>query len=396
MLICSAGLIVFSILAAGAWGAGGSTGGLFAALIAYRFLIGIFIGGEYPCGSVACAENTEQENIKKTRQQGLFVLATNSCIDVAFILAPFIALILVWITGEANLNPAWRVLLGLGAIPPMSLLFFRARMREPDSYRKAAIKKKLPWWIIVKKYWVRLTAVSLVWFAYDFVSYPAGIYSSFITTELFPNAGLKTNLAFSIAISAFYLGTFVGAAVIDRLGPKYTIMLFLALQAVFGFALAGAFGYWRNHVGGLIAMTGLYIAFGEAGPGNCLGLLASKAVAPTAVRGRFYGIAAAVGKVGAFVGTYTFTPLQERFPEDSNNYYAAPYYVGSALAVVAFFLVLFFVPAVQTDGIAKMDEEFLQLLRESGYDMDNVGLDSTSTGETIESANAPHVTEKHH
>ena len=39
------------------------------------------------------------------------------------------------------------------------------------------------------------------------------------------------------------------------------------------------------------------------GPGNCLGMLAAK-TGPTAVRGQFYGIAAAIGKVGAFAGTW--------------------------------------------------------------------------------------------
>lgn len=35
------------------------------------------------------------------------------------------------------------------------------------------------------------------------------------------------------------------------------------------------------------------------------GLLASKAIGPTCVRGQLYGLAAAIGKVGAFIGTYT-------------------------------------------------------------------------------------------
>jgi len=39
------------------------------------------------------------------------------------------------------------------------------------------------------------------------------------------------------------------------------------------------------------------------GPGNCTIILASK-TSPTAVRGQFYGIAAAVGKIGAFIGTW--------------------------------------------------------------------------------------------
>jgi hypothetical protein len=41
----------------------------------------------------------------------------------------------------------------------------------------------------------------------------------------------------------------------------------------------------------------------STGPGNCLGLLAGKS-GPTAVRGQYYGVAAAIGKVGAFAGTW--------------------------------------------------------------------------------------------
>lgn len=49
-------------------------------------------------------------------------------------------------------------------------------------------------------------------------------------------------------------------------------------------------------------------ADGVEGPGNCLGMLAAKS-GPTAVRGQFYGTAAAIGKVGAFVGTWAFPPM---------------------------------------------------------------------------------------
>jgi hypothetical protein len=48
---------------------------------------------------------------------------------------------------------------------------------------------------------------------------------------------------------------------------------------------------------------GIFISFGEFGPGNNLGLLASKSC-PTAIRGHFYGIAAAIVKIGAFIGTW--------------------------------------------------------------------------------------------
>lgn len=66
----------------------------------------------------------------------------------------------------------------------------------------------------------------------------------------------------------------------------------------------------KSHIGAFAVVYGIFLSLGELGPGNCLGLLASKS-GPTAVRGQYYGVAAAVGKVGAFVGTWgKFHPPQ--------------------------------------------------------------------------------------
>lgn len=60
-----------------------------------------------------------------------------------------------------------------------------------------------------------------------------------------------------------------------------------------------------NHCGSCSGQVvyGIFLSLGELGPGNCLGMLAAKS-GPTAVRGQFYGIAAAIGKIGAFGGTW--------------------------------------------------------------------------------------------
>lgn len=50
LLVSTLIIIVFAALGAGSYGAGGSVQGMFAALTAYRFLLGIGIGGEYPAG----------------------------------------------------------------------------------------------------------------------------------------------------------------------------------------------------------------------------------------------------------------------------------------------------------------------------------------------------------
>lgn len=136
------------------------------ALIAYRFLLGIGIGAEYPSGSVACSENTEAEGVPKNRQQMYFQLATNSmmCVappsfyvlqgrmshgadvlplrsDFGFVIATFVPLVLLWICGEGHLRVVWRLSLGLGVIPPMLLLYFRyvGQSRLPPDMRASML-----------------------------------------------------------------------------------------------------------------------------------------------------------------------------------------------------------------------------------------------------------------
>jgi len=86
-------VVVFSALSAGAYGAGGSTSGMLAALAAYRFLLGIGIGAEYPAGSVAASEATSEA--KKGHRHALFIMVTNFVIDFGFVLGGFVPLVLL-------------------------------------------------------------------------------------------------------------------------------------------------------------------------------------------------------------------------------------------------------------------------------------------------------------
>lgn len=119
MLAASTIMIIGSALCAGAYGYHGSVQGMFTALIVYRLLTGIgsesrllmflvyeytrniqiysqrictradgndsAVGAEYPSGSVAASENTENPGVPRRWQHGLFVLATNSMIDIGFV-----------------------------------------------------------------------------------------------------------------------------------------------------------------------------------------------------------------------------------------------------------------------------------------------------------------------
>ena len=61
-----------------------------------RFLVGIGIGAEYPCGSVAASEQSEGSTISKYAQNRWVALATNCMIDTGFVAASFVPLVLYW------------------------------------------------------------------------------------------------------------------------------------------------------------------------------------------------------------------------------------------------------------------------------------------------------------
>lgn len=129
-------VFVFAALAAGAYGAHGSPYGLLQALAAYRFLLGIGIGGEYPAGSVGAAESTGE--LKSGTRNRWFIWVTNFAIDFGFVVAAFVPMVVVLATGEQHLRAAWRIMLGIGCIPPLSLFYMRYKLQEPEAFKYVA------------------------------------------------------------------------------------------------------------------------------------------------------------------------------------------------------------------------------------------------------------------
>ncbi|KAJ7116458.1 MFS Git1p-related glycerophosphoinositol and glycerophosphocholine permease [Mycena epipterygia] len=381
MMSATAIVAFFSALSAASSGANHSVHGLLAMLITCRFFLGIGIGAEYPCGSVSASEQTEGKAISKNAQHRWFALATNCMIDLAWCVAAFIPLLLFWICGPNHLRVVWRLSLGLGFFPAIAVFAWRFTMEEPELYKKSAMKTvKIPYGLVFRKYGVRLAAISFTWFIYDFIVYPFGIYSSTIVDTITNNdASLTTVFGWNVVINLFYMpGTIVGAFVVDYLGPKWTMIIGLLLQAVFGFIMSGLYETLKKHIAGFAVIYGLFLCFGEFGPGNNLGLLASKS-SPTAIRGQFYGIAAAVGKIGAFVGTWAFPPMIAAFGKnDPDKGNTGPFWVGSGLAILSALVTFFFIQPLDHDGMAKEDAIFREYLEANGFDTSGMGLGESS------------------
>lgn len=372
MIIATVIVLVFTALSAGSYYKGNHAQ-MVDMLIAWRFFTGIGIGAEYPTGSVAAAEKTEE--MPKKFQHGPFIFVTNFAIDMGFVAAAFLGVLLVWICGQNHERLIWRLVLGLGVVPCLIVLPFRLVMEQSRTFQKGAIRfNKIPYGLILKRYWFRLLMISLVWFIYDFISYPFGIYSSVITSSIIKDKhDLVQTFGWSTVITCFYLpGSFFGALIVDLIGPKKTMMIGLLLQVIIGYIMSGLFVRLENTIAAFCVVYGLFLTFGEMGPGDNLGLLASKSCA-TACKGQFYGIAAAIGKIGAFAGTYAFPKLQEHWTENDSLYYTAPFYLGTSLAVVSLLLTTFCIKERNADCQAREDEEFAEYLRANGFDMSQMG-----------------------
>lgn len=370
-------LIIMTILTAGVWG-GSSTDitGMLTALTVYRFFLGIGIGSEYPAGSTACAEASSL--LSPGHRNRWFVWFTNFMIDSGFVIAAFVPMVLLWICGPDHLTPVWRVTLGIGAIPPISLFILRLYYKEGKTFQKTRFKKvRVPYWTVIKFYWLRLLVVSLIWFIYDLSAYSFGLFSSYIIVGLYDSEDLYAQFGWNVVLNLFYIpGAFLGAIAADYFGPRLTLVAGVTAQSIVGFAMAAQFEQLQKTVAGFVVCYGFFMALGEFGPGDNIGLLASK-TSCTPVRGQYYGIAAAIGKIGAFVGTYIFTPLTNK------HGVKAAWWLGSSLGLFSAFLALFMLPSVDQSAMQQEDARFLEYLQSTGFDISLLGDDSHSSDESV-------------
>ena len=129
-----------------------------------------------------------------------------------------------------------------------------------------------------------------------------------------------------------------------------------------------------QNIAGFVIVYGIFLMLGEMGPGDNIGLVASKTCA-TGIRGKYYAIAAACGKIGAFVGNYIFPHIiAAGGGPDSIKGGQYPFYVASSLCFLSAAIV-WLLPRIDQDTIEKNDREFREYLLSHGYDITTLGND---------------------
>ena len=129
-------------------------------------MAGFGAGGEYPVCATGSAEASDESQYVRKKRGILVALSTDFSIDLGFVMAGVVALIVIAAYNEKVSSGIWRVCFGLGIVLPLTLFFFRIRMIDSTQFRKHAMKKKIPYLLVLKRYWKPMLGTSLAWFMY--------------------------------------------------------------------------------------------------------------------------------------------------------------------------------------------------------------------------------------
>ncbi|KAG0204329.1 hypothetical protein BGX33_008574 [Mortierella sp. NVP41] len=377
LLVTTFLVIIGAALCAGAYGAGGSVEGLFWALTVYRGILGVGVGGEYPCSSTNASESAD--NVIQGRRGMLVALATNTMIDFGFVLSAVVPLIIA--LAGSSYEVIWRVSFGFGVIPPLSVLYFRLKMRESEVFQKNNLKRNVPYLLIIRRYWKYLLGTAGSWFLYNFIAYPFGIFSATILdTAIGANGTFIRTAEWMCLLNFFYIpGCIAGAFSADKIGRKKTMALGFFLQGVLG-VLMGIFYRELLVVYPLfVVLYGIFLGLGEYGPGDMV-IVTTAEIYPTAIRGTTCGWSAAIGKLGAICGTTAFKPAIASLGHgDIILGQSRVFILGSGLSLLGAIFAWIFIPDYTNQDLSHEDEAFKKYLQDNGYDISRLG-DTSSIG----------------
>jgi MFS family permease len=262
----------------------------------------------------------------------------------------------------------------------MSVFYFRIRMLNSVLYRRGAIKKHVPYMLVLRYYWKSLIGTCGAWFLYgkpsiftksawklthtDFVTFPNGVFSGTIISSVVNDGTILKTGEWQLLLGAIALpGVFLGAILCDRLGRKPIMMIGFSGYLIFGLIIGCAYDRITKIVPLFVVFYGLMQSSGNFGPGNMLGLLSSESYA-TGVRGTCYGLSAAIGKAGAAVGTQAFQPIKNNL---GNKW---TFIIAAICGVVGVMVTFFFVPDLTGEDLRVRDEKFRAYLVANGWDGD--------------------------
>jgi MFS family permease len=302
----------------------------FGVLFACRILVGIGVGGDYATSAVITTEYANRKN------RGRLVGTVFAMQGFGLLAGPAVAAVLLGAGVSHGL--AWRLMLGLGAIPAASVVYLRRRIRETPRYSLAiegdlrAAAETVSWTtgqtpvvaqngsvpvaprplrsrLTDKPFLTRLIGTAGSWFLLDIAFYGNSVSSPLILKALQPKATLLDNILIAGAIFLVFAlpGYWMAVWLMDKIGRKRIQWQGFLVMALAFTAIAVIPGLDKN-AWAFLALFGISYFFIEFGP-NVTTFVYPGEVFPTAIRGMGDGISAGGGKIGAFLGALVVPTL---------------------------------------------------------------------------------------
>jgi len=282
--------------------------GVYTQLAAWRFILGLGVGGEYPLSATITSESSSKPN----RGRDLAMLFSMQ--GFGRLLCNLVLIVLLQ-NDETAYDYNWRMAVGLGAAPAILAFYFRWTMEETEPFSATqTVTEEAPDSTasisdVVSKHWLLLLGTSGAWFLLDITFYGNSLFSGDVTQAMgvaeTPLEEAWQNLWLNLIALPGYILSVLFMDYVGRLNLQIagfvgvaTVFLILALcqKQLEAYGSAYVFMY---------ALTFLLVDFGP----NTTTFVIAATVFPTKARATCAGISAAMGKAGAVLGGMLFKPL---------------------------------------------------------------------------------------
>ena len=318
-------------------------------LLISRVILGLGIGGDYPLSATLMSEYAN------TKSRGRLVSIVFSAQALGLVIGPAVALTLL--AAGVNHDLAWRIMLGLGALPAMSVIYIRRTLPESPRWiarvkgdAKRAANELASFSLgtaisngkdsIVKaplsKYIFTLIGTAGTWFVFDFAYYGNAISTPLIMKEIVPHANILASTAMSLILFsvAAVPGYILALLTVDQIGHKRLQIIGFALMGLM-FFIIGAFPFLTQSIAIFLTLYGLSYFFAEFGANTTTFLLAAE-VFPVNLRTTGHGYSAGVAKIGAFIGAFIFPIILKTLGLDKTLVLTSVFSVVGILLTLAF------------------------------------------------------------
>ena len=303
-------------------------------LVIARFVLGLGIGGDYPVSAVLMSEYSNR------RDRGRLVGMVFSMQALGLIVGPLVGLVLL--SSGMGHDMAWRLMLGFGAVPAAGVIYLRSKMPESPRFKaqvqgqsdqasadlatfsdgvveapigatQASQRMGVRAFFRNRRMLTLLLGTAGSWFLFDYAYYGNTLSLPAILKEVDSTASLETKLLWTLGLFVLFAvpGYALAVMTMDRIGHRRLQFIGFAVMAAAFLTLAG-FAHLTTMVVPFLAIFGLSYFFVQFGPNMTTFVLPSE-VFPVSMRTTGHGIAAGVGKLGAFLGVFLVPQLQKHY-----------------------------------------------------------------------------------